>query len=174
MIEFVDMVGEVESQGESQNEDSPATQLMAKLAGEQKQIIRETWKHINFQTDSTSNEYTSELKKTAEKQEKLKSQVQRAVDEIGSFMQEGSVDPEILMLLEQAIDKMGEAADTLSRIEPETALPAEQDALELVVKAIMKLQKVLTRMQGSENQQMAEDLEVELEDLDNQFTEDQK
>ena len=171
---FNERYEEVESQGESQNEDSPATQLMAKLAGEQKQIIRETWKHINFQTDSTSNEYTSEVKKTAEKQEKLKSQVQRAVDEIGSFMQEGSVDPEILMLLEQAIDKMGEAADTLSRIEPETALPAEQDALELVVKAIMKLQKVLTRMQGSENQQMAEDLEVELEDLDNQFTEDQK
>ena len=174
---FNERYEEIESQGEpqnSQNQDSPAAQLMAKLAGDQKQIIRETWKHINSQTDKTNDEYTSEVKKTAKKQEKLRDQVQRAVDEIGTFMQEGSVDPEILMLLEQAIDKMGEAADTLGRVEPKPALPAEQDALELVVKAIMKLQKVLTQMQNGENQQMAEDLEVELEDLDNQFAEDQK
>ena len=171
---FNERYEEMDSQGESQDENSPAVKLMAKLAGGQKQIIRETWKHINSQTDKISGEYTSEVKKTAKKQEKLKDQVQRAVDEIGAFMQEGSVDPEILMLLEQAIDKMGEAVGNLGRIEPKPALPAEQDALELVVKAIMKLQKVLTQMQSSENQQIAEDLEVELEDLDNQFAEDQQ
>ena len=171
---FNERYEEVDSQGESQNQNSPAAQLMAKLVGEQKQIIRETWKHINSQTDEISDDYTTEVKKTAKKQEKLRGQVQQAVDEIGAFMQEGSVDPEILILLEQAIDKMGKATATLGRIEPKTALPAEQDALELVVKAIMRLQKVLTQMQTGENQQIAEDLEVELENLDNQFAEDQQ
>ena len=47
---------------------------------------------------------------------------------------DSGVSPEILMNLEDAIDRMGEASDSLNAVRPDEAIPPEQEAPELLNK----------------------------------------
>ncbi|MBI1929092.1 hypothetical protein HYR99_33205, partial [Candidatus Poribacteria bacterium] len=167
---FTERYEEMEAQSGQQQGDM---NMLSGLAATQKQIIKETWQHINSRPFPITDDYKFAVKKTGEKQSDLKNKVQRAIDEISTFMRTGSVPPEVLMKLESAIDKMRQASDELYAIEPRKALPYEQDALELLVKVMMEMQKVLTRMRQSGNQEVADNIEMEMNDLQNQFEEDQ-
>ena len=147
--------------------------LFLALIASQKQIIRETWKHINSQPSSLTEEYKSAVKKTAEKQNEVKDRTQRVTDELSMAMQEMQVDPEIMMDLEEAIDKMGEAKDTLNAIQPLAALPPEQAALELLNKVNLEIPKVLSQARATQPQ-LAENFEMELEDLQNELEQNQE
>ncbi len=158
-----------EAEGEpSPPEPNPFREILAS----QKQIIRETWRHINAQSSDTSEEYRFAVKKTGEKQSELKGKTQRLVDEISMAMQTAAVAPEILMNLEEAVGKMGEASDSLDAIQPDAAMPPEQDALELLLKVSLEMPKVLTRMRNN-NPQLAENLELELEELQSEIEQGQ-
>ncbi len=144
-----------------------------KLIAIQKQIIREIWRHINSRPSPLTDAYKLAVKKTGEKQSKLKDMAQRFVDEISSFMRTGFVDPEILMNMEEAIDKMGQASDALYAIQSREAMPYEQDALELLIKVAQEMDKVLRRMRESGNQEVADNIEMEMDDLQSVFEEDE-
>ena len=60
----------------------------------------------------------------------MKDKTQRFVDEISMAMQTAAVAPEILMNLEDAVDRMRDASDSLNAIQPTEAMPPEQEALE--------------------------------------------
>ncbi len=165
---FNERFQEAEAQ-QGQPEPNPLREILAS----QKQVIRETWKHINGQPPTGTEEYRFAVKKTGEKQSDIKQKTQRLVDEISMAMQTEAVSPEILMNLEEAVDKMGAASDSLHAIQPEVAMPPEQDALELLLKVSLELPKVLTQMRNS-NPQLAENLELELEDLQSEIQQDQK
>ncbi len=155
--------GEAE-QAQAQAEPNPLLGIIAS----QKQVIRETWKHSSVQSTS-SEEYRSAVKKTADKQAELKDKVQRFVDELSVAMQTtAQVSPEILMNLEDAIDKMREATDSLNAIQPSEAIPPEQDALELLIKVSLEIPKVLMQMRNS-NPQLAEDFELEMEEMQSEL-----
>ena len=155
--------GEAE-QAQAQAEPNPLLGIIAS----QKQVIRETWKHSGVQSTS-SEEYRSAVKKTADKQAELKDKVQRFVDELSVAMQTtAQVSPEILMNLEDAIDKMREATDSLNAIQPSEAIPPEQDALELLIKVSLEIPKVLMQMRNS-NPQLAEDFELEMEEMQSEL-----
>ncbi len=143
------------------------------LIASQKQVIRETWKHINAQPSTLTEEYKSAVKKTGEKQSEVKDKTQQAADELSMAMQEMQVDPEIMMNLEEAIDKMGEAKSSLDAIQPTEAIPPEQAALELLIKVDLAIPKVLMQARQSEPQ-LAENFELELEDLQNELEQDQE
>ncbi|MCZ6677857.1 MAG: hypothetical protein O7E52_11475 [Candidatus Poribacteria bacterium] len=157
---------------EAESGSSPAGQMLAGLVAEQKEIIKETWKHVHTRPVPATEDYDFSVKKTGDRQNKLKDKVQQAVDEISAFMRTGSVDPETLMNLEEAIEKMREASDELYAIQPREAMIPEQDALERLVKAMMEMQKILTRMRESGNP-VADNIEMEMEDLQNAFEEDE-
>ena len=157
-------------EGEQQQQESnPALEMVAN----QKQIIRETAKHINTKPASMTEEYRSAVRTTANKQTELIDKTQRLADEFSLAMQgESAVTPEILMNLEDALANMREAADSLNAIQPNEAIPAEQEALELLIKVSLELPKVLTQMRNN-NPQLAENLELEMEELQSELEDQQ-
>ena len=157
-------------EGEQQQQESnPALEMVAN----QKQIIRETAKHINTRPASITEEYRSAVRTTANKQNELIDKTQRLADEFSLAMQgESAVTPEILMNLEDAVARMREAADSLNAVQPDEAIPAEQEALELLIKVSLELPKVLTQMRNN-NPQLAENLELEMEELQSELEDQQ-
>ncbi len=157
---------EGESEGEpGQAEPNPLSEVISS----QKEIIRETSKHIRAKPVTITQKYQSAVRKTGEKQTELKDKTQRVVDEFSAAMQMNSgVSPEILMNLEDAIDRMAEAGDSLNAVRPDEAIPPEQEALELLIKVSLEIPKVLMQMRNN-NPQLAEDLELEMEELQSEL-----
>ncbi|MDE0684564.1 MAG: hypothetical protein OXI63_16725 [Candidatus Poribacteria bacterium] len=151
----------------------PMPNPLLEILASQKQIIRETAKHINARPSSVTEEYRSAVKKTGDKQDKLKDKTQELADEFSMAMQGDSpITPEILMNLEDAIEKMREATDSLNAVQPVEAIPAEQEALELLIKVSLELPKILMQMRNS-NPQLAENLELEMEELQSELEDQQ-
>ena len=158
-----------EEEGEPAPSEPAEPNPVLEMAVSQKQIIRETSKHINAKPPTITEEYRSAVKKTGGKQNELKDKTQRLADEFSMAMQgESAVTPEILMNLEDAIDKMREATDSLNAVQPTEAIPSEQAALELLIKVSLELPKILMQMRNS-NPQLAEDLELEMEELQSEL-----
>ncbi|RKU15858.1 hypothetical protein C6500_18765 [Candidatus Poribacteria bacterium] len=157
---------EGESEGEpGQAEPNPLSDVISS----QKEVIRETSKHIHAKPITVTQKYQTAVRKTGEKQTELKDKTQRVVDEFSAAMQgESAVTPEILMNLEDAIDKMGEASESLNAVRPDEAIPPEQEALELLIKVSLEIPKVLMQMRNS-NPQLAEELELEMEELQSEL-----
>ena len=157
---------EGESEGEpGQAESNPLSEVISS----QKEIIRETSKHIRAKPLTIPQKYQSAVRKTGEKQTELKDKTQRVVDEFSAAMQMNSgVSPEILMNLEDAIDRMTEASDSLNAVRPDEAIPPEQEALELLIKVSLEIPKVLMQMRNN-NPQLAEELELEMEALQSEL-----
>ena len=151
----------------------PMPNPLLEILASQKQIIRETAKHISQKPSSVTDEYRNAVKKTGDKQNKLKDKTQELADEFSMAMQgESSVTPEILMNLEDAIEKMREATDSLNAVQPIAAIPAEQEALELLIKVSLELPNILMQMRDS-NPQAAENLELEMEELQSELEDQQ-
>ena len=157
-------------EGESEGEPGPTEpNPLSDVISSQKEIIRETSKHIRAKPVAVTQKYQAAVRKTGEKQTELKDKTQRVVDEFSAAMQgESAVTPEILMNLEDAIDKMGEASDSLNAVRPDEAIPPEQAALELLIKVSLEIPKVLMQMRNS-NPQLAEELELEMEELQSEL-----
>ena len=157
-------------EGESQEgepAEPPEPNPLSEVVTSQKQIIRETSKHISEKQDTSA--YQAAVRRTGDKQTELKDKTQRVIDEFSTAMQgESAVTPEILMNLEAAVDSMAEASDNLNAVRPEEAIPHEQEALELLIKVSLELPKVLMQMRNN-NPQLAEDLELEMEALQNEL-----
>ena len=154
---------------QAQQEGQPFPNLIA----DQRAIIKNTWKHIHSRPSPVTEEYQSAVKKIGKAQDQLKDKTQRTVDELSMSMRDANVDPEMLMSLEQAVGKMGEATDELNAIKPKEALPHEQDALELLTKAMMELDKVLTQMRSGGSQAAADNIEMDMEDLQDAIEQDE-
>jgi len=157
-------------EGESEGEPGEAEpNPLSDVISSQKEIIRETSKHVSAKPVAVTQEYQDDVRRTGGKQTELKDKTQRVVDEFSAAMQgESAVTPEILMNLEDAIDKMGEARDSLNAIRPDEAIPPEQGALELLIKVSLEIPKVLMQMRNS-NPQLAEELELEMEELQSEL-----
>ena len=143
------------------------------LIADQRTIIKKTWKHIHARPSPMTEDYQSAVKQIGKAQDQLKDTTQRVTDELSMSMRDANVDPEMLMNLEGAIGKMGEASDELFAIKPKEALPHEQDALELLTKAMMELDKVLTQMRSNGSQAAADNIEMDMEDLQDAIEQDQ-
>ena len=155
-------------EGEAE-QGQPEPNPLREVITSQKQIIRETSKHISTKPSTITAEYEAAVRKTGDKQSTLKDKTQRLVDEFSMAMQgESAVTPEILMNLEDAIDRMGEATDSLNAVQPTEAIPPEQEALELLIKVSLELPKVLMQMRDS-NPQLAENFELEMEELQSEL-----
>jgi hypothetical protein len=154
---------------QAQQEGQPFPNLIA----DQRTIIKKTWKHIHSRPSAITEDYQSAVKQIGVEQDQLKDKTQRVTDELSMSMRDANVDPEMLMNLEGAIGKMGEASDELFAIKPKAALPHEQDALELLTKAMMELDKVLTQMRSAGSQAAADNIEMDMEDLQDTIEQDQ-
>lgn len=152
-------------QMDAEGQQNPEGLPFPNLITDQRKIIKNTWKHIHSRPSPMTEEYQSAVKKTAKEQSQLKDTTQRVADELSMSMRDANVDPEMLMNLEEAVAKMGEAADELHATKPKEALPHEQDALELLTQAMMELDKVLTQMQTGDSQAAADNIEMDMEDL---------
>ena len=154
---------------QAQQEGQPFPNLIA----DQRKIIKNTWKHIHLRPSPMTEDYQSAVKQIGKEQNQLKDTTQRVTDELSMSMRDANVDPEMLMNLEAAVGKMGEASDELFAIKPKEALPHEQDALEFLTKAMMELDKVLTQMRSSGSQAAADNIEMDMEDLQDTIEQDQ-
>ncbi len=154
---------------QAQQEGQPFPNLIA----DQRTIIKKTWKHIHSRPSAMTEDYQSAVKQIGVEQDQLKDKTQRVTDELSMSMRDANVDPEMLMNLEGAVGKMGEASDELFAIKPKAALPHEQDALELLTKAMMELDKVLTQMRSAGSQAAADNIEMDMEDLQDTIEQDQ-
>lgn len=159
------------AEGEPMEGNMPTPFL--ELIASQKQIIRETWKHVNSQPTPITTEFESAVKSTGKKQSELKDKTQQVTDQLSTMMQDSQIAPEIFMNLEEAIDMMGEATDQLNAVRPLEAIPPEQAALELLIKVNLEIPKVLSQARSSQPQ-LAENFELELEDLQNELEQDQE
>ena len=167
---FNERYTQMDAEGQqAQQEGQPFPNLIA----DQRTIIKKTWKHIHSRPSPMTEDYQSAVKQIGKEQDQLKDKTQRVTDELSMSMRDANVDPEMLMNLEEAIAKMGEASDELFAIEPKEALPHEQDALELLTKAMMELDKVLTQMRSSGSQAAADNIEMDMEDLQDAIEQDQ-
>ncbi len=158
---------------EGQQALAPEGQPFPNLIADQRAIIKNTWKHIHSRPSPMTEDYQAAVKKIGKAQDQLKDKTQRTVDELSMSMRDANVDPEMLMSLEQAVGKMGEASDELFAIKPKAALPHEQDALELLTKAMMELDKVLTQMRSGGSQAAADNIEMDMEDLQDAIEQDE-
>ncbi|MCE2394671.1 hypothetical protein J4G02_08810 [Candidatus Poribacteria bacterium] len=160
-------------QMDAEGQQSPEGQPFPNLIADQRTIIKKTWKHIHSRPSPMMEDYQSAVKQIGKEQDQLKDKTQRVTDELSMSMRDANVDPEMLMNLEGAIGKMGEASDKLFAIKPKEALPHEQDALELLTKAMMELDKVLTQMRSNGSQAAADNIEMDMEDLQDAIEQDQ-
>ena len=158
---------------DAEGQQGPEGQPFPNLIANQRAIIKKTWKHIHSRLSPMTEDYQSAVKQIGVEQDQLKDKTQRIADELSMSMRDANVDPEMLMNLEGAVAKMGEASDELHAIKPKEALPHEQDALELLTKAMMELDKVLTRMRAGGNQEVADNMEMEMEDLQDAIEQDE-
>ena len=160
-------------QMDAEGQQAPEEQPFPNLISDQRTIIKNTWKHIHSRPSPMTENYQSAVKKIGDEQDKLKDKTQRVTDELSMSMRDANVDPETLMNLEEAVAKMGEASGELHAIKPKAALPHEQDALELLTKAMMELDKVLTRMRSGGSQAAADNIEMDMEDLQDTIEQDE-
>ena len=160
---------QMDAEGQQAAEGQPFPNLIA----DQRKIIKNTWKHIHSRPSPMTEDYQSAVKQIGVDQDQLKDKTQRVTDELSTSMRDANVDPEMLMNLEGAVAKMGEATDELFAIKPKEALPHEQDALELLTKAMMELDKVLTQMRAGGNQAAADNMEMDMEDLQDAIEQDE-
>ena len=160
-------------QMDAEGQQAPEEQPFPNLISDQRTIIKNTWKHIHSRPSPMTENYQSAVKKIGDEQDQLKDKTQRVTDELSMSMRDANVDPEMLMNLEEAVAKMGEASGELHVIKPKAALPHEQDALELLTKAMMELDKVLTRMRSGGSQAAADNIEMDMEDLQDTIEQDE-
>ena len=160
-------------QMDAEGQQAPEEQPFPNLISDQRAIIKNTWKHIHSRPSPMTEDYQSAVKKIGDEQDQLKDKTQRVTDELSMSMRDANVDPEMLMNLEEAVAKMGEASGELHAIKPKAALPHEQDALELLTKAMMELDKVLTRMRSGGSQAAADNIEMDMEDLQDTIEQDE-
>ena len=160
-------------QMDAEGQQAPEGQPFPNLISDQRTIIKNTWKHIHSRPSPMTENYQSAVKKIGDEQDQLKDKTQRVTDELSMSMRDANVDPEMLMNLEEAVAKMGEASGELHAIKPKAALPHEQDALELLTKAMMELDKVLTRMRSGGSQAAADNIEMDMEDLQDTIEQDE-
>ena len=166
---FNERYTQMDAEGQQAPEGLPFPNLIA----DQRKIIKNTWKHIHSRPSPTTEDYESSVKKIGKEQDQLKDTTQRVTDELSMSMRDANVDPEMLMNLEEAVAKMGAASDELHAVNPKAALPHEQDALELLTKAMMELDKVLTQMRSGGSQAAADNIEMDMEDLQDTIEQDQ-
>ena len=167
---FNERYTQMDAEGQqAQQEGQPFPNLIA----DQRTIIKKTWKYIHSRPSPMTEDYQSAVKQIGKEQDQLKDKTQRVTDELSMSMRDANVDPEMLMNLEAAVAKMGEASDELFAIKPKEALPHEQDALELLTKAMMELDKVLTQMRSGGNREVADNIEMDMEDLQDTIEQDQ-
>ena len=164
---------EMDAEGQQSLEENPEEQPFPNLIADQRTIIKNTWKHIHSRPSPMTEDYQSAVKKIGDEQDQLKDKTQRVTDELSMSMRDANVDPEMLMNLEAAVAKMGEASGELHAVKPKEALPHEQDALELLTKAMMELDKVLTRMRSGGSQAAADNIEMDMEDLQDTIEQDE-
>ena len=157
----------------AEGQQSPEGLPFPNLIADQRKIIKNTWKHIHSRPSPMTEDYQSAVKQIGKEQDQLKDKTQRVTDELSTSMRDANVDPEMLMNIEGAIAKMGEASDELFAIKPKEALPHEQNALELLTKAMMELDKVLTQMRAGGNQAAADNMEMDMEDLQDAIEQDE-
>ena len=157
----------------AEGQQTPEGQPFPNLIADQRKIIKNTWKHIHSRPSPMTEDYQSSVKQIGKEQDQLKDKTQRVTDELSMSMRDANVDPEMLMNLEAAVAKMGEASDELHAVKPKEALPHEQDALELLTKAMMELDKVLTQMRSGGSQAAADNIEMEMEDLQDSIEQDE-
>ena len=160
-------------QMDAEGQQTPEGQPFPNLIADQRKIIKNTWKHIHSRPSPMTEDYQSSVKQIGKEQDQLKNKTQRVTDELSMSMRDANVDPEMLMNLEGAVAKMGEASDELHAVKPKAALPYEQDALELLTKAMMELDKVLTQMRSGGSQAAADNIEMEMEDLQDAIEQDE-
>ena len=160
-------------QMDAEGQQTPEGQPFPNLIADQRTIIKNTWKHIHSRPSPMTEDYQSAVKQIGVEQDQLKDKTQRVADELSMSMRDANVDPEMLMNLEGSVAKMGEASDELFAIKPKEALPHEQDALELLTKAMMELDKVLTQMRAGGNQAAADNMEMDMEDLQDAIEQDE-
>ena len=160
---------QMDAEGQQALEGQPFPNLIA----DQRAIIKKTWKHIHSRPSPMTEDYQSAVKQIGVEQDQLKDKTQRVADELSMSMRDANVDPEMLMNIEGSVTKMGEASDELFAIKPKEALPHEQDALELLTKAMMELDKVLTQMRAGGNQAAADNMEMDMEDLQDAIEQDE-
>ncbi len=160
-------------QMDAEGQQAPEGQPFPNLIADQRTIIKNTWKHIHSRPSPMTEDYQSAVKQIGVEQDQLKDKTQRVADELSMSMRDANVDPEMLMNLEGSVAKMGEASDELFAIKPKEALPHEQDALELLTKAMMELDKVLTQMRAGGNQAAADNMEMDMEDLQDAIEQDE-
>ncbi len=160
---------QMDAEGQQAAEGQPFPNLIA----DQRTIIKKTWKHIHARPSPMTEDYESSVKQIGKEQDQLKDTTQRVTDELSMSMRDANVDPEMLMNLEAAVAKMGEASGELYAIKPKAALPHEQNALELLTKAMMELDKVLTQMRSNGSQAAADNIEMDMEDLQDAIEQDQ-
>lgn len=160
-------------QMDAERQQAQEGQPFPNLIADQRAIIKKTWKHIHSRPSPMTEDYQSAVKQVGREQDQLKDKTQRVADELSMSMRDANVDPEMLMNLEGAVGKMGEASAELFAIKPKAALPHEQDALELLTKAMMALDKVLTQMRSRGSQAAADNIEMDMEDLQDTIEQDQ-
>ena len=157
----------------AEGQQAPEGQPFPNLIADQRKIIKNTWKHIHSRPSPMTEDYQSAVKQIGKEQDQLKDKTQRVTDELSMSMRDANVDPEMLMNLEEAVAKMSQASDELHAVKPKAALPHEQDALELLTKAMMELDKVLTQMRSNGSQAAADNIEMEMEDLQDTIEQDE-
>ncbi len=160
---------QMDAEGQQAQEGQPFPNLIA----DQRTIIKNTWKHLHSRPSPMTEDYQAAVRKIGDEQNQLKDKTQRVTDELSMSMRDANVDPEMLMNLEEAVAKMGEASGELHAVKPKAALPHEQDALELLTKAMMELDKVLTQMRLGGSQAAADNIEMDMEDLQDTIEQDE-
>ena len=166
---FKERFEEQEADASQQQSSDPMSQLLSGMMANQKRIMKETWKLDNSRPTTITERYESDVKKQGEAQAKLRDKMQKAIDEITSFMRTGMIEPDALNNFESAVEEMDAAAKELNTVKTTPALPHQHKALEHIAKALQDIPKILQRMQQGFNPEIAENLELNMENLQNQL-----
>ena len=129
---------------------------MLELVKEQKNVIRQTWKYISY-----SSPQNTSIQTITREQNRIQEKTEQILREIEPTMTALAVEPDAVLLIGKAREKMKMAIDQLANNRLKSALASQQSALGKLVKSTTKLKKRKTHIKTEKKWDTANDFEME-------------
>ena len=129
---------------------------LLELVKEQKNVIRQTWKYISY-----NSPHNTSIQTITREQNRIQEKTEQILREIEPTMTALAVEPDAVLLIGKAREKMKMAIDQLANNRLKSALTSQQSALGKLVKSTTKLKKRKTHIKTEKKWDTANDFELE-------------
>ena len=128
---------------------------LLELVKEQKNVIRQTWRYISYNSPKNTS-----IQTITREQNRIQEKTEQILSEIELTMTALAVEPDAVLLIGKACEKMKMAIDQIANNRLQSALTSQQSALGKLVKSATKLKRRKTYIKTEKKWDTANDFEL--------------